>query len=176
MPTESSNRRGRLAGPLSVIAVLLTMLALVLSYVGRAVLKAEPFADRAVATLKAPAVQDDIADHVTDLVVRHVSGDLVTVRPAVRAITGAIVGSGAFSGLFHRAALELHASLVSGHGGPILLTVADASVLIQGALERFAPSAARQVGAERLVQLGSLRPGGTVSAVIRLVRRLYAIA
>jgi hypothetical protein len=176
MPTKPSGHRGRLAGPLAGVAVLFAVLALVLSYLGRSVLKAEPFADRAVATLKAPAVQDDVADHLTDLAVRQLGGDLVTVRPAVRAITGAIVGSGAFAGLFHRAALELHASLVSGHGGPILLTVADASVLIQAALERLAPSAARQVGADRVANLGSLSPGDTVLSAIRLVRRLYAIA
>jgi hypothetical protein len=152
------------------------MLALVLSYVGRAVLKADPFADRAVATLRSPAVQDDIADHLTDLAVRQVGGDLVAVRPAVRAITGAIVSSGAFAGLFHRAALEVHASFVSGHGGPILLTVADASVLIQGALERLAPAAAGQLAVDRLATLGSVRPGGAVLDLIRIVRRLYAIA
>jgi hypothetical protein len=176
MPTEPSDTRGRLAGPSAAVAVLLAVLALVLSYVGRSVLQAEPFADRAVATLKSPAVQDDIADHLTDLVVRQVGGDLVTVRPAVRAITGGIVSSGAFAGLFHRAALEVHASFVSGHGGPILLTVADASVLIQGALERLAPEAAGQLAVDRLATLGSLRPGGAVLDVIRIVRRLYAIA
>jgi hypothetical protein len=177
MPTETSGPRGRLAGPLAGLAVLLALLALVLSYAGRAVLQAEPFADRAVAVLTTPAVQDDIADHITDVVVRQVAGgDLVTARPAVRAITGAIVGSGAFAGLFHRAALELHASLVSGHGGPILLTIADAGVLIQGALERLAPDAARQVGADRVATLGSLRPGGAVFTVVRVARNLYAIA
>src|SRR5581483_5817833 len=176
MPTEPSGTRGRLAGPLAAVAVLLAVLALVLSYVGRAVLKADPFANRAVATLKSPAVQDDIADHLTDLVVRQVGGDLVTVRPVVRAITGAIVSSGAFAGLFHRAALEVHASYVSGHGGPILLTVADATVLIQSALERLAPEAAKQVSLDRVAKLGSLRPGGAVFDVIRIVRRLYAIA
>src|SRR6185437_4510450 len=133
-------------------------------------------AERSASRRRLAGALADVADHLTDLVVRQAGGDLVTVRPAVRAITGAIVGSGAFAGLFHRAALELHASLLSGHSGPILLTVADASVLIQAALERLAPSAARQVGADRLAQIGSLRPGGTVSAVIRLIRRLYAIA
>ncbi len=176
MPTESSGRRARLAGPLAGLAVLLALLALVLSYIGRSVLQAEPFADRAVAALKAPAVQDDLADHITDLVVSQSGGDLVTVRPAVRAITGAIVGSGAFAGLFHRAALEVHASLISGHGGSILLTIADAGVLVQSALERLAPDAARLVAADRLAQLGSLRPGGAVSDAIRIVRHLYTIA
>src|SRR5205814_10605313 len=111
MPAARSGRRGRLAGPLAGLAVLLALLALVLSHVGRSILQAEPFADRAVATLQAPAVQADVADHLTDVIVRQVGGDLVTVRPVVRAVTGAIVGSGAFAALFRRAALELHASL-----------------------------------------------------------------
>lgn len=176
MPAERSGRRGRLSGPLAGLAVLFALLALVLSYAGRSILQAGPFADRAVATLKAPAVQADVADHLTDVVVRQTGGDLVSVRPVVRAITGAIVSSGAFAALFRRAALEAHASLVSGHGGGILLTVADASVLIQGALERFAPDAARRVGVERLATLGSLHPGGAVISVIRFARRVYAIA
>jgi hypothetical protein len=182
MPTETSGSRGRLAGPfrltgpLAGLAVLCAVLALVLSYAGRAVLQAEPFADRVVTTLKAPAVQADVADHLTDVIVRQTGGDLVAVRPLVRAVTGAIVGSGAFAALFHRAALELHASLVSGHGGAVLLTVADAGVLVQGALERFAPQAASRVGAARLAKLGSLQPGGAVLTVIHVARRIYAIA
>ncbi len=176
MPAKGAGRRANLAGPLAGLAVFLALLALVLSYAGRAVLQAEPFADRVVAVLKTPAVQDDIADHLTDVVVRQGGGDLVAVRPLVRAVTGAIVGSGAFAGLFHRAALELHASLVSGHGGAILVTVSDAGVLIQGALERLAPNAARQVGADRLARLGSLRPGGAVLTVVHGARRLYTLA
>src|SRR5690348_8061136 len=106
MPTTTSARRGRLVRPLTGVAVLLAMLALVLSYAGRAVLQPEAFADRAVAALKVPAVQDDVADHLTDVVVRQAAGgDLVPVRPLVRAVTGAIVRSGGFAGLFHRAAL-----------------------------------------------------------------------
>jgi hypothetical protein len=176
MPATRSGRRGRLAGSLAGLAVLLALLALVLSYAGRAVLEGQPFADRAVATLKAPAVQDDLADHLTSVVVRQVGGDLITLRPLVRGVTGAVVGSGAFAALFRRGVLELHASLVSGHGGALLLTVADAGVLIQGALERLAPDAARRVGADRVATLGSLHPGGAVLTVVRFARRVYAIA
>ncbi len=82
------------------LAVLFAVLALVLSYAGRAVLQAEPFADRAVATLKSPAVQDDVADHLTDVVVRQGGGDLVTVRPLVRAVTAAVVAAGRSPGCF----------------------------------------------------------------------------
>lgn len=176
MPSPRWGRRGRLAGPLAGLAVFLAVVALVLSYLGRAVLEAGPFADRAVATLKTPAVQDDVADHLTDVVVHQVGGDLVTVRPVVRAVAGAIVGSPAFAAVFRRAVLEAHASLVAGHGGPILLTVADGGVLLQGALQRLAPEAARHVGAERLASLGSLRPGGAVLSVVRVARRVYTLS
>jgi hypothetical protein len=79
--------------------VLFAVLALVLSYAGRSVLEAGPFADRAVATLKSPAVQDDVADHLTDVVVRQGGGDLATVRPLVRAVAGTIVGSRSHLGI-----------------------------------------------------------------------------
>src|ERR1700744_4860502 len=97
MERASGHRRAGWAGPLGGVAVVLAVLALVLSYFGRAVLEGQPFADRAVAALKAPAVQDDVADHLTDVVVNRVAPDLVTVRPLVRAVAGAVVGSKAFS-------------------------------------------------------------------------------
>lgn len=84
MTTKSSGRRGRLSGPLAGLAALLAVLALVLSYLGRAVLQAQPFADRAVAALKSPAVQDDFADHLTDAVVRQTGGNLAVVRTVRR--------------------------------------------------------------------------------------------
>lgn len=176
MERASANRRAGWAGPLVAVAVVLAVLALVLSYFGRAVLEGQPFADRAVAALQDPAVQDDVADHLTDVVVNRVAPDLVTVRPLVRAVTGAVVGSKAFSALFRRAVLEAHASLVSGHGSAVVLTVADANVLIQGALERVAPDAARRVGAVQLDKLGSLEPGGAVLTVVRFTRGIYTAA
>ena len=156
--------------------MVLTVLAVVLSYAGRSILNGEAFANRAVATLKDESVRDEVADHLADAIVTSGNGDLAGVRPLVRAIAGGVVGGNAFAGLFRRAVLELHAALVTGHGSTTLLTVADAGVLIQGGLERLAPGAARQVGADRLARLGSVRPGGAVLGVIRFARRVYTIA
>ena len=73
------------------LSVVLAMLALTLSYAGRAVLRPQPFADRAVAAMRQPALSQEVADRLTDAVVRSGSGDLVTLRPLVRAATGSIV-------------------------------------------------------------------------------------
>jgi hypothetical protein len=168
--------RGAWPGRLAVLAVVLVMVSLVLSYAGRVVLDRQQFADRAVATLKSPAVRDDVADHLTQAAVRHGGQDLTGVRPLIRAIAGTIVSSGAFQSLFRRAVLEIHSTMVQGRPGPILVNVSDSGVLLQAALERFAPQVAARLGAQRTARLGELSPGGVVLTVIHTARRVETIA
>jgi hypothetical protein len=156
------------------VALVLAVLALALSYVGRAVLRPGPFADRAVAALHAPAVQADVADHVTNAVTGIGGGDLVAVRPLVRSVAGGIVGGQAFAALFRRAILEAHDAVVRRGDGRLLITVSDLGVLVQGVLERLAPTAARRIGAERASTLLTLHPGGGVIDVVQAARRIYS--
>jgi Na+-transporting methylmalonyl-CoA/oxaloacetate decarboxylase gamma subunit len=156
--------------------VVLALLALVMSYLGRAVLRSEPFADRAVATLRDPAVQDDVADHLTDALVKAGGGDLITVRPVVRTLTRAIIGTPAFAALFRRGVLDAHRVATHQHGGSIFVNVRDAGVLVDGALARFAPGAATRIGAERVTRVLTVHPGGAVLDVVRLAERIYKAA
>jgi hypothetical protein len=168
--------RRRVARALVVLAVLLAVLALVLSYLGRAVLRPGPFADRAVATLRNPAVRDDVADRLTEAVTRGGNGDLVAIRPVVRSLAGAVLSSPAFAALFRRAVVEAHSAVVQRGDGRILVRVADVGVLIQGALERFAPAAAQRIGAERIATLLTLRPGTEVIDLVRVAKSIEAWA
>jgi hypothetical protein len=156
-------------------AVLLAVIALLLSYGGHAFLTSRPFADRATATLSDPAVRADLADHLTDAVVGRVE-DLTAVRPLVRAVAGVIIGTPAFRALFHRAALGTHAALVQNRGGPIFVTVADASVLVGAALERLAPGAAARIDVEQVARLLTIRPGGAALTAVHAAQRIYGLA
>jgi hypothetical protein len=176
MPGRGGRRRDRVSGPLAALAVVLAVFALLLSYAGRAVLRPQPFADRVVATLRDPAVQADVADRLTAGVVRAGGADLAAVRPLIRAVAGTIVGSEPFAALVRRAALEVHAAVVRGRPGPVVVNVADAAVLVQAALDRFAPQVAQRVGAERVVDLGSFDPGGGVRSAVRVTRHVYMAA
>ena len=167
------DRRGRWAAALA--AVLLT-LALVLSYAGRAVLRPQPFADRAVAVLRNPAVQADVADHLTAAIIRAGHGELDSVRPLIRPIAGTVVGSAPFAALFRRGVLEGHRVLLGNGGGPVLVNVADAGVLLEGVLARVAPQAARRLDSERVVTVLSLHPGGFVRDLVRIMHALYVLA
>jgi hypothetical protein len=166
--------RRRVARALVGVAVLFAVLAVVLSYLGRAVLRPGPFADRAVASLRDPAVRDDVADRLTEAVTRGGNGDLVAVRPVVRSLAGAVLASPAFAALFRRAVIEAHSAVVQRGDGRILVRVADVGVLIQGALERFAPAAAHRIGAERIATLLTLRPGTEVTDLVRVAKRVEA--
>ena len=167
------DRRGRWAAALA--AVLLT-LAIVMSYSGRAFLRAQPFADRAVAVLRHPAVQADVADHLTAAIIRAGNGELDSVRPLIRPVAATVVGSGPFAALFRRGVLEAHRVLVGHGGGPVLVNVADAGVLLEGVLARVAPDAARRLDSERIVTVLRLRPGGFVRGLVRTMHALYVLA
>ncbi|HTU95263.1 MAG TPA: hypothetical protein VMF14_05440 [Solirubrobacteraceae bacterium] len=158
------------------VAVLFAVLAVALSYLGRATLRSGPFADRAVAALRDPAVQSDVADHLTDAVTSIGGGDLVAVRPLVRSLAGGIVQSPAFASLFRRAVVQAHEAVVQRGDGRVLITVADLGVLVQGVLERLSPAAARTIAAERVSTLFTLHPGGAVIDVVKLLRSIYSAA
>jgi hypothetical protein len=158
------------------VAVVLALLALVMSYLGRAVLRPEPFADRAVATQRDEAVQEDVADHLTDAFVNGGGGDLLAVRPAIRALTGSVIGTNAFAALFRRGVLDAHRAATHQHGGAIFVSVRDAAVLVDGALARFAPAAAKTLGAERVATLLTVRPGAFVLDLVRIAERVYKAA
>jgi hypothetical protein len=175
---DEAAARGRGLGStlLVLVTVLLAVTALVLSYGGRALLRPGPFADRTVAALRDPSVQAYVADHVTDAVVQSGTGDLVVVRPIVRSLAGGIVGGGAFAALLRRAIQEAHMAVVEHDQPTLRVRVADVGTLIQGVLERFAPGAARTIGAERIATLLSVRPNESLLGVVRIARRLYSLA
>ena len=177
IPTMESRRAGEpWVTAMVVVSVVLAIVALALSYAGRALLRPQPFADRAVAALRQPAVSDEVADRLADAIVGSGSGDLATVRPLVRAATGSIVSSPAFLALLRRAVVEAHVTVVQGHAHTMAVNVADAGVLVAGLLRRFAPGAAETVNAERAEHLLTLEPGEGVLSVVRIARHVYTIA
>ena len=165
-------RRGGWAAAL--VALLLT-LALGLTYAHRALVHAGPFTDRAMAALHEEAVRADVADHLTDAVIRAGNGNLDAVRPLIRPIAGAVVGSPAFAALLRRGMRDAHHAIVSGGGGTVFINVADAGVLIAGVLERVAPDAARRIDSERVLTVLTLHPNAFVRSLVHTVRRLYVV-
>jgi hypothetical protein len=173
---SNAGGRRRVAGGLSAAAVLLATVWLVLAYAGHAILRPQPFADRAVAALRDSAVQADLADHLADAIVSSGNGDLVTLRPIVRSITGSIVGSNAFAALFRHAILSVHRAVIEHPGNSVVLKVDDAAVLVAAGLESLAPASAETIGAEGPSQIMSVSPSTALLEVARTAKRVLSLA
>jgi hypothetical protein len=174
---ELAAARGqRLASVLVGAAVAFALAALVLSYVADTVLEPRPFADRAVAALRSPAVQEDVAERLSDAIINASGGDLAAVGPLVRSVSSGIVASGAFSALVRHAMLDIHRSIVAHDGRTIRLNVGDAAVLAEAALQRLNPGLAKSIGAERIASLVKLQPAGALLRIVRLAARARTAA
>jgi hypothetical protein len=132
---------------LTVLASLCAIVALLAGYARTTVLDSDQFADRAVSALREDAVRDLVAAKITDEAVLRANRDLVSVRPLVQSAASAIVGTGAFQGLFRTAVRDLHRTVFTSDRDTATLVVADVGVLLRGALERLDPAIARQLPA-----------------------------
>jgi hypothetical protein len=160
---------------LPVIVLLLLVVGTVAGYAWRALFDPAQFADRAAAALQDPGVRGALADRVTgELVRRH--PDLLAARPAVASVASAVVGGDAFAGLFRRGVRDVHAAVFRRDQDTFTLTVADAGVVLAEALRVLQPERAREIGAREPVALVERHLGATGGDLVRLGRRIRALA
>lgn len=135
----TGRRRARLTDLAVGLASLLLLLSVVVGYLEHAFGDADQFANRATASLQESDVRALVAERVTDGLVLERSADLTAARPLVLDITGGLVGSHAFTGLFRAAVSDLHRAVFTDGAGTVTLTVLDAGTLVGAALERVRP-------------------------------------
>ncbi|MGO9754304.1 MAG: hypothetical protein ACLP8S_18125 [Solirubrobacteraceae bacterium] len=155
--------RRRLVAALVVVASLALLLAVLGGYVDRVAINPQQFANRATVVLRDPSVRNLIADRITNEILDAVP-DLVAVRPIVHSVLTGIVGTTAFTDLFHSAALAAHAELVNGSASKLTLRLANLGAVLSATLQQFDPSAARAVQSAQIVLLS--RNVGSFAATI----------
>jgi hypothetical protein len=128
-----------------VLASVCLIVALLAGYLRTTVLDSEQFADRATSALSEAPVRDLIARQITEQAVLRANRDLIAVRPLVETAAGAVVSTGAFKGLFHTAARDLHRTVFTNDRSTATLTLLDVGVLLSSALDQFAPEVADQL-------------------------------
>jgi hypothetical protein len=141
----------------------------------------EGFANRATATLDDPSVRDLLAERVTDRLVLRNRSELLTARPLIISAVSGIVGGGAFGGLFHRAALDVHRAVFDRDQNTITLTLVDVGTVASEALHELRPQLAEEIDAseasERITvvreDIGSV--SGDLARLAERVRALFWI-
>ena len=158
-----------------VTGVLLVLTALA-GYGRFALIDSEGFANRATATLDDPSVRDLIAERVTDRLVLTNRSELLAARPLIISAVSGIVGGGAFGGLFHKAALDVHRAVFDRDQDTITLTLVDVGTVAGEALEEVRPRLAAQIEEAGRVDVLSERVSGVAGDLARLGHRVRVVA
>src|SRR3954471_25085312 len=164
------------ASALTVVAAILLVGASVVGYAQHALLDSDQFADRATASLRDPVVRDVVGERVTDGLILRNEPDLQTARPLIVSAVAGIVGGGAFSGLFRRAALDAHRAVFQHDQDTVTLTLADVGTVAGAALETVRPELARTLEHERGIVVTRERIGTTTGDLVRLAHRVKVLA
>ena len=127
---------------------------------------ADGFADRTEQTLQSDAVSAELARRLTDGAMRA-QPDLIAVRPLVNSAAEGVVRSAAFRSLVRAAARDVHRSVFDRDATTVTLTIVDAGVLLNEALNHLRPDLARRVPQSLQVTLS----GAAERATARHARR-----
>ena len=155
---------------LLVLGAACLLVADLTTYADSAVFDSRSFADRAASTLDDRDVRGEIGDRITDTLVKA-EPNLLATRPIVQATASGAVGSAAFQGLFHDSIESVHRTLFKRDHDTVLLTLADAGVLVSTSLEQLAPALGRRIPEEVRVKLIEVSDDGADGLATDLAQR-----
>ena len=141
------------ARSLVVAASVVLVMALVAGYVRIAAVDSDQFANRATAALRDDSVRSLVAEKITDDVVLEKQQDLLAARPIIESVASSIVGSRAFTRLFHAAVRDVHRAVFDRNEDTVTLSVADVGTVMASALRVVRPSLAEDVESTGGVEL-----------------------
>ena len=149
----SSRGRRLAARSLVVVASVVLLLALVAGYFRLAAVDSDQFANRATAALRDDSVHSLVAEKITDDVVLEKQRDLLAARPILQSVASSIVGSRAFTGLFHAGVRDVHRAIFDRDRDTVTLRVADVGTVMAAALRAVRPALADEVESTGGVEL-----------------------
>jgi hypothetical protein len=161
--------RGSIA--LLIVGLACILVGTTLLYGGEQIFNADKLADKAVQTLDDSDFRDAIANRVTDVVIRKVDPDLVTVRPILEAGTSAAIGTGAFKAVLHTGIVNGYDAVVSGKDNTVI-TVANIGVLLTEALKHFQPQLAKQIPDGFNANLVRIGKGGWATDIAQVAEKV----
>jgi hypothetical protein len=168
--------RGRWSAVLAVLAALALLAGLITGYASLTLFDSDEFSERATAALEDDAVKAEIGRRVTDDLVLRAQADLVGFRPLIGSVVEGIVGAGVFRDLVQTAVRDVHGGLVEGNQNTATLTLADAGVVIRGALQALAPQLSKQIGGGADIEVTPIEPPSWFTEIVQAGHDLGGLA
>ena len=173
---QADRSRGRRtwAAALGVLAAALLLLSIMALYANRVLFNSDQFANHVGAAVEEPAVKDEIGRRVTDGIV-EAQPDLIAVRPVIQGVAAGVVGSGAFNDLLRAAVRDVHRAIFKRDQNTVTLTVADVGVVVESALEQFAPKVAKRIRGRATAPILDGEPPGWLLGLARVANDVKAL-
>jgi hypothetical protein len=174
--SDSPRIRRSIVSLLVTTGSILVLLGILLTYATQAVFDRKSFADRAVRSLREPAVAGLLADRISLAAIGE-NRDLTAYRPLI--ISGAqhIVSSAAFSSLLNTSAQALHFVVFSQDGNDLLLNVADGGVLLKNVVPTLPPQLSEKIPDDVVVDLSDrLTNSRALTEVLPKLREVAALS
>lgn len=140
-----SQRARRIASVITlVLGCLVLLVGTVTLYARSHVFDAERFANEATSSLDNDDVRTAAATQLTKQI-ESVRPNLVTVQPIIEAAAAALIDTGAFKSVFHRAVQNAHRLVFEGNRDNPAVVIANVDTLLKEGLQRFNPRLARRL-------------------------------
>ena len=141
---EGAHRR-RWSYALAVLGALLLLIGSVLFYAREELFNSDAFADNAQQALDDERVRAALTVPIVDTIIDQGSPDLINAQPILESAISGVLGSGPFESLFRNAVRKAHESLFSEGTEKLVLTLADAGIVVINAVRAISPDAAKQI-------------------------------
>ena len=170
----SARARARASIALLLVGVLFILVGNPLLYAREQIFNADKLADKTVETLDDADLRDAIGNRVTEVLIRKVNPDLISVKPLLEAGTAGIVGTGAFKAVLHQGVTNAYGSIVDGKDNAVV-TLANVGVLVTEALKEFEPELAKNVPPGFDTTLVKLGKGGWATDLAQVAEKIRAL-
>lgn len=138
-------RRRFLSRTLAALSVAAVLFASLFVYAEQTLFDSDSFADHAVSVLDDEAVQEQLANTITDGAIEQVPNG-VAARPLIQGVAGVLVRSTALQRLLASGIRDAHATVIEGDSDTVVVTLANIGVMIRQGLQAAAPDLADRVG------------------------------
>jgi hypothetical protein len=163
--------RSRGSVALLVVGLICILIGTTLLYGREQIFNADKLADNAVQTLDDSDFRDEVANRITDVLIRKVNPDLISVKPILEAGTSGAIGTGAFKAVLHTGIVNAYNAVVNGKDNTVI-TVANIGVLLTEALKKFQPDVAKQIPDGFNANLVRIGKGGWATDIAQIAEKI----
>jgi hypothetical protein len=153
---------------LAVAGCVLALVGGVALYAREEIFDADAFADNAAETLKDHEMQEALADPIVDQAIDKGPDVLINARPLLLDGTEGMIGSSPFRSVFRKGARKVHKAVFSKDREEIPFTVADADVLLAGAVSAKNPKLGKKIPTDVGDRLVRITESDAVLTVVRI--------